>query len=184
MAQNITDPDVRLLASITAALKGDYVREGAADPWAGSSFAWIRSLPSRRRGKIGEQLVAGWCAAKGLDVLNCHDSQADRVIGGRRVEVKFSTVWESGQYTFQQIRDQNYDYLICLGICPFDGHCWVLSKDVLRQHVIGHTPQHTGAGGTDTFWLSFKVGHAPAWMNEWGGPLSQAFQVLQGVCTP
>lgn len=105
MEYRIEDPYVRLLASVAAPLRGDYVREGAADPWAGSPFAWIRTRPSRQVGKIGEQLVAGWCAAKGLDVVSSGDAQADRVIAGRRVEIKFSTLWESGVYKFQQIRD-------------------------------------------------------------------------------
>ena len=39
-------------------------------------------------GSIGEQLVAGWFAAKGLDVLRTGDSEADRVIDGKRVEIK------------------------------------------------------------------------------------------------
>ena len=69
MQQRISDPDVVLLASIAATLKADYVREGADDPWADSSFAWVRTRPSRQVGKIGEQLVAGWCAAKGIDVV-------------------------------------------------------------------------------------------------------------------
>jgi len=98
-----------MLACIAGTLKSDYVLEGAADPWAGSPFAWIRTRPSRQVGKIGEQLVAGWCAAKGLDVVATGDAQADRVIAGRRVEIKFSTLWASGGYTFQQIRDQNCD---------------------------------------------------------------------------
>jgi len=104
MSPQLVDPEVQLLASIAATLKADYVREGSADPWAGSPFAWIRTRPSRQVGKIGEQLVSGWCAAKGLDVVASHDSQADRVIAGRRVEIKFSTLWESGSYTFQQLR--------------------------------------------------------------------------------
>lgn len=178
MVDRIQDPDVRLLAMIAGTLKGDYVREGDADPWAGSPFAWIRTRPSRQVGKIGEQLVAGWCAAKGLDVVNTGDSEADRVIAGRRVEIKFSTLWESGVYKFQQLRDQNYSHAICLGISPFDAQCWVLSKDVLREHVIGHTPQHTGRGGTDTFWLSFDASTPPTWMRPHGGSLSAAGRIL------
>ncbi len=178
---SISDPDVRLLASIAATLKSDYVREGQYDPWLGSPFAWIRTLPSRRVGKVGEQLVAGWCAAKGLDVTASGDSEADRVIGGRRVEIKFSTLWESGAYTFQQIRDQNYECAICLGVSPFDAHCWVISKDVLRQHVVGHTPQHKGRGGTDTFWLSFPAAAPPPWLADSGGTLAKAFQVLKRI---
>ncbi|PKO20737.1 MAG: hypothetical protein CVU38_18545 [Chloroflexi bacterium HGW-Chloroflexi-1] len=129
MQYQIKNPEVLLLASIASTLKGDHVREGAADPWAGSPFAWIRTRPSRQVGKIGEQLVAGWCAAKDLDVVSSGDSQADRVIAGRRVEIKFSTLWESGVYKFQQIRDQDYDFAICLGISPFNAHCWVI-KDL------------------------------------------------------
>ena len=179
MQYQIKDPEVLLLASIAGTLKGDYVREGAADPWAGSPFAWIRTRPSRQVGKIGEQLVAGWCAAKGLDVISSGDSQADRVIAGRRVEIKVSTLWESGVYTFQQLRDQNYDFAVCLGISPFDAHCWVLSKDILHEHVIGHTPQHTGKGGTDTFWLSFEAANPPKWLQACGGRLANAYDILK-----
>ncbi|MGH9180280.1 MAG: hypothetical protein ACRDY5_00990 [Acidimicrobiales bacterium] len=120
----IDDPEVQLLASIAGALRGDYVT-GGADPWLGSPFEWIKKTPSsRRRGKIGEQLVAGWSAAKGLDVIASPDSEADRIIHGYRIEVKFSTMWETGIYRFQQVRDQNYDYAFCLGVAPFDAHAW------------------------------------------------------------
>ena len=105
------------------------------------------------------------------------------VINGHRVEVKFSTLWESGAYTFQQIRDQNYEYAILLGISPFDAHCWVLSKSVLRQHVIGHTPQHAGKTGTDTFWLSFPASNPYEWLRPYGGSLEQAYQVLRKSVT-
>jgi len=184
MVHEITDPDVQLLATIAATLKGDYIKEGEADPWAGSPFAWIRTLPSRQRGKIGEQLISGWCAAKGLDVTASGDSQADRVIGGWRMEVKFSTRWASGVYRFQQIRDQNYEYLICLGISPFDAQSWLISKQVLQEHVIGHTPQHTGAGGTDTFWLWFPAATPPDWLLTCGGTLASTFKLLQAIKQP
>ena len=179
--REILDPEVRLLATIAATLKSDYVKEGAADPWAGSPFAWVRTLPSRQKGKIGEQLVAGWCAAKGLDVTASGDSEADRVIGGRRMEIKFSTLWESGSYTFQQVRDQNYEHLFCLGVSPFDAYCWLISKDILRQHVIGHTPQHRGRAGTDTFWFSVDPTQPADWLSACGGSLSKVFELLQTV---
>lgn len=175
----IEDPEVRFLASIAETLRGDYLCKGKSDPWQGSPFAWIRARPSRQVGKIGEQLVAGWCAAKGLDVTGSGDAEADRIIAGRRVEIKFSTLWESGVYKFQQIRDQNYEFAICLGISPFDAHCWVVSKEILRQHVIGHTPQHTGKGGTDTFWFSVDVANPPAWLSACGGRLADAYRILR-----
>jgi hypothetical protein len=174
----IQDPEVRLLVSISATLERDYM-PGSDDPWAGSPFGWIRSRPSRQRGAIGEQLVAGWCAAKGLDVTRSTNSDADRVIHGHRVEIKFSTLWQSGVYKFQQIRDQQYDYLFCLGVAPFDAHAWLLPKSVLFEHVIGHMGQHTGATGTDTAWLSFQAGAPYGWMNTYGGTLGDVWRLFE-----
>lgn len=180
MSPQITDPDVRLLATMASSLEPDYVDEKDSQ-WARSPFAWIKTRPSRQRGKIGEQLVAGFCAAKGLDVVASGDTEADRIIAGYRVEIKFSTVWKSGRYTFQQIRDQDYAYLICLGLAPFDAKCWVASKAELYKHVIGHTPQHAGRAGSDTFWLHFPAGQPPEWLRPRGGRLRDAVSILQGL---
>lgn len=179
MPRHITDPDVLLLALLAATLRKDYLKEGEKDPWEGSPFAWIRTCPSRQVGKIGEQLVAGWCAAKGLDVSASKGTAADRVIAGRRVEIKFSTLWKSNVYKFQQIRDQEYDYLVCLGVSPFDAHCWVISKTLLYCHVIGHTPQHTGRTGKDTFWISVSPASPPGWLRKSGGRLAAAYRIMQ-----
>lgn len=175
----IADSDVRLLAAISAQLQPDYVNPEQEAQWKDSPFNWIRARPSRQRGKIGEQLVAGWCAAKGLNVNRSPDGEADRIIEGKRAEIKFSTLWESGAYTFQQIRDQNYAYAICLGLSPFDAHCWVISKRLLRQHVIGHTGQHRGRLARDTFWFSFPADSPPGWLVSCGGRLSAAFEILR-----
>lgn len=90
VSQQIKDPDVRRLASIASLLQSDYEEN---EDWMGSPFAWIKTRPSRQVGKIGEQLVSGWCAAKGLSVGPSGDTEADKVIQGRRVEIKFSTLW-------------------------------------------------------------------------------------------
>lgn len=179
MQYAITDPDVATLVAIAGMLKGNDIREGAGDPWAGSPFAWIRTCPPRQVGKTGEQLVAGWCAARGLDVTSSRDSQADRVIAGRRVDIKFSTLWKSGVYKFQHIRDQDDEFALCLGISLFDAHGWVIPRDVLRQRVIGHTPQHAGQRGADTFWLSVEAASPPEWLAEDGGCLARAFEIMQ-----
>ncbi|MBE0433954.1 hypothetical protein IBX73_10890 [candidate division WOR-3 bacterium] len=177
MRYRIYDPEIQMLATIAGTLKGDYVREGLDNPWAMSPFAWIKTRPSRQVGKIGEQLVAGWCAAKGLDVISCGDSEADRVIAGHRVEIKFSTLWEGGVYKLQQIRDQNYEYGICLGISPLDVHCWVIPKaDLLdRAHV---KPQHSGKAGKDTYWFSFESSNPPLWLSPYGGRLNRAYRIM------
>ena len=60
------DPEVQILAAISATLQADYAADDAA--WQGSPFAWLRSCPSRQKGAIGEKLVAGWLAARGFNV--------------------------------------------------------------------------------------------------------------------
>lgn len=161
----IEDQEVQLLASIATGLRPEYEKSFALK-WEGSPFAWILHRPSRQRGKIGEQLIAGWCAARGLDVVRSPDSDADRIINGARVEIKFSTEWENGQYVFQQLRDQNYEFLICIGISPFDAQAWIIEKKNIPFESLKN--QHGGKRGRDTWWLTFKPESPPAWLGERG----------------
>ena len=182
----IRDPDVRALAGIAASLETDYAT--GDEEWRGSPFAWIKTRPSRQIGKIGEQLLAGWVAARGFNVARSPDSDADRLIEGKRVEVKFSTLWKSGGYTFQQLRDQNYEIVVCLGLSPFDAHCWVLPKSVvLREWRETHNlkSQHGGATGTDTAWLMVDPRSVPSWLRPFGGSMREAILALSkhtGFC--
>lgn len=176
--RRITDPEVRLLAGLATTLEPDYVQDTAS--WEGSPFKWIKtSLPSRTVGAVGEALVAGWSAAKGFDVTKTGDSDADRIINGHRVEIKFSTLWKSGGYKFQQIRDQRYDYCFCLGVSPFDAHAWLIPKSVLLERVIGHMGQHTGSDGADTAWLGFPASEPYSWMKGHGGRLSDVAALIE-----
>jgi hypothetical protein len=182
MAESLLeDAGFKVLAAVSASLRDELVVEGAIDPWEGSPFAWIKALPSRTKGMIGERLVANWCAGMGLDVQRSPNSDADRMIAGRRIEIKFSTLWKSGGYTFQQLRNQDYEYAILLGISPDSASCWVLPKDVaLRMS----TPQHGGASGTDTRWISFRANNPPDWIAPFGGTLSEAYSVLKTIQRP
>lgn len=141
-------------------------------------FAWAYGRPPREREEIGRQFITGWCAARELNVLRSPDSDADRIIEGHRVEIKFSTLWENGLYTFQQIRDQNYEYLICLGVSPFDAHAWIFRKQDIPFPELKH--QHGGSRGRDTWWLQFKPHDPPKWMREHHGRLSHVYNVLAG----
>ena len=177
MIDRIRDPEVQALALLASILRPEY--EKRDDPrWAQSPFVWILARPSRQRGKIGEQLVAGWCAMKNLSVAPSRSCEADRVIQGRRVEIKFSSLWQNGNYNFQQIRDQDYEFLICLGIAPFDAHCWVIPKQLAWES----TPvQHGGRGGTDTHWLMFPAAEPPQWLLPYGGTLAEALERLRSL---
>jgi hypothetical protein len=182
MPPRLTDPEVQALAGISATLAAEYRQEGE-DPWEGSPFEWIRTQSSRRRGKIGEQLLSGYLAARDFTVGPAKTSQADRRVNGKLVEVKFSTLWESGIYKFQQIRDQKYDLMVLLGVCPFDAHCWVITKETLREHVIGAhgMGQHGGGGASETSWVSFPPAEPPAWLRRHGGNLRLAVERLRAL---
>ncbi len=105
-----TNPDFNLLASAANYIKKDF--EKNRSEWQGSPFEWILELPTGSKGSLGKRLVKQWCALKELAVDRSPDSDADMLINGHRVEIKFSTLWEAGIYKFQKIRDQNYEYCL------------------------------------------------------------------------
>ena len=179
MSTRIHDPEVQQLAAIAGIIEQDY--QNAATDWANSPFGWIKALPSRSAGAVFEALVAGWCAAKGLDVTRSPDSDADRIISGMRTEIKGSTLWRNGSYKFQQLRDQNYSMVVCMGISPFDAHCWVIEKATVmalwNDGVI--SSQHGGSSGSDTAWITVNPSKPPDWMRPHGGTLSAGFAQLQ-----
>ena len=113
----ITDREVQLLAALAEGLRTEYQTEEDSS-WSHSPFGWIKWQASRRKGAIGEKLVAGWCAARDINVLRSPDAEADRILEGFRTEIKFSTLWANQSYKFQQIRDQDYELLVCLGVSP------------------------------------------------------------------
>ncbi len=170
----IQDPEVQLIVSIAATLEKRYAKEKLH--WRESPFRWmVVGLPPATKGKVAEKLVARWCTHKGFAVTKPGDSDADLMISGMRVEVKLSTLWEGGVFKFQQFRDQDYDYGICLGISPNDVQCWVIPKDVLLEVA---PPQHGGRRGSDTRWLSFPASDPPAWLDHYGGRLSEVHKII------
>jgi hypothetical protein len=150
----------------------------AADPWADSQHAWLMKQSSRRRGKSGEMIIHKWLEGLGMKVDKAVASSSDRTVNGHRVEVKLSTLWTSGQLTWQQLRDQDYSHVLLLGIEPQRVRVWCIPKDVIRAHA---TPQHTGQAGTETLWLSVRADAIPSWMDPYGGDLDLAAAVAAQV---
>ena len=159
----------------------DYL-EPENDIWADSPFAWIRKLPSRTVGAIGEKIVSEWASEKGFVVQRTGDSDADRFINGKRIEIKFSTLWSGfGGYKFQQIRDQNYDFCFCLGVSPYSVQAWFIPKRELMFLRPGLSHQHGGVDGNDTFWLAFEAGNPPDWLLPFGGTLSEVEELIREI---
>jgi hypothetical protein len=176
---NSKTSDFELLAAAANYIRADFQEQNLV--WRDSPFEWILRLPPGSKGKLGKQLVIQWCALKGLAVDRSPDSEADMLINSHRVEVKFSTLWKAGIYTFQQVRDQNYEYSVNLGILPFEAHCWVVSKTILKRYVIGHMGQHTGVTGQETAWFSVQPNTPPTWLAPYGGTLDNAYAILKAL---
>lgn len=151
-----------------------------SEEWLESPFSWVLKIPSRSKGAYGELFVAELFRASGFDVKRPKSgSDHDRVINGHRIEIKMSTRWtKNAQYKFQQIRDQEYDYLLCLGISPNEAHCWVIPKAEVHLGREGVSNQHGGKEGKDTMWLNFPASSPPSWLAEFGGTLEAAIDLL------
>jgi hypothetical protein len=178
---SFSDFESKLLGELAAGLRPLY--EAADVMWSGSPFAWIKTRPSRQIGAIGERLVSDWCESKSFEVERTGDSDADRLINGHRIEIKFSTLWsDNGIYKFQQIRDQDYEYCFCLGVSPFEVHAWFIPKsEISKPRPPALTHQHGGVDGRDTLWLSFPAGNPPSWLAPFGGSLDKVEKLIKSA---
>ena len=144
------------MAEYSLILEGAFQVDDSA--WEGSPFAWIRQHNPKTVGAIGEQMISEWFKSNGSVVLPRESSTHDRVVDGKRVEMKFSTMWTNGCYRFSQIRDQDYDALVCMGVSPHAMHCWMFPKDVVKEAISNKwiLPQHGGASAKETAWFGIN----------------------------
>ena len=104
-------------------------------------------------------IVRDWCTAAGYTCAASPSSDADLVVDGVRVEVKLSCEWANGTFRFQQLRDQEWDVLVAVGVQPDQVKLWVLDKATALELATG---QHTGSGAAETSWLCWPAAAAPA----------------------
>ena len=165
-----------LFLSVAQEISQEYT--GELSRWNGSPFQWLIGLAPRRKGAIGERLIDTWLTRNGFAVTRPKHTGCARIINDRNFEVKLSTLWGSGIYTFQQLRNQDYEFVSCLGLSPETVHAWVVPKEVMWQHSVS---QHGGKTGVDTRWLQFQAHEAPRWLADFGGSLEDAFLVLDRI---
>ena len=80
-----------------------------------------RNLGNTNRGEIGEEFVRRYLKAARIEVSKKGNrtSTTDMLIGGRRFEVKTASLGANSTFQFNHVRlDRNYEFLLCLGICP------------------------------------------------------------------
>jgi hypothetical protein len=91
------------------------------DIWQGSPLLGYRNLGNTNRGEIGEEFVRRYLKAARIEVSikGNRASITDMLIGGRRFEIKTASLGANSTFQFNHVRlDRNYEFLLCLGICP------------------------------------------------------------------
>ncbi|PYS23375.1 MAG: hypothetical protein DMF72_09635 [Acidobacteria bacterium] len=88
--------------------------------WLESPLQGYRGLGNTNRGEIGEEFIRQYLKAAGLEISNGkRTSITDVKIGGHPFEIKTASLGANGTFQFNHVRlDRNYEYLLCLGICP------------------------------------------------------------------
>jgi len=175
--------EYKILREISKEICRSYEEKEKAkrEVWADSPFeSFALDLTSRQKGAAGERIVAEFLKQQGFSVSKSPDSEADLVVNSKRVEVKCSTLWEGGIYKFQQIRDQDYSILFCLGISPHEAHAWVARKaDIDWDEISG---QHKGKEAKDTSWTGFAPSQCPhTWMRPQTGNLTKVCGELRKI---
>ena len=97
------------------------IREHAPeDIWQDSPLIRYRMLGNTNRGEIGEELIRRFLDQHEIRVGNGgRTSRTDLRIGNLRFEIKTASLGANGTFQFNHVRlDRQYDYLLCLGICP------------------------------------------------------------------
>lgn len=179
------NPEYEQIKEISNKLRCQYDERPQLRIWSGSPFEWIASgLKSRTKGKLGEEMVNAFLRKNGFVVDKSPDSEADLVVDGYRVEVKLSTLWGSGIYRFQQIRQQNYDILFCLGLSPHSVQAWTTSKSDIVWSDMRH--QHGGTAGDNagknTWWIQCgPEGSLHPWLRPQNGDLTKMCGELRKI---
>jgi hypothetical protein len=83
-----------------------------------------------------------------------------------RAEVKTSTMWGEGKnFTFQQIRNQDYDIIIFQFILPNEVKLYYCTKeDAVSNIMVDGHGQHGGGDATETFWITFDLDNVPTYI--------------------
>lgn len=165
----------KMLQQITDNLISEYPESQA---WSDSPFSWIRHLPPGSKGVIGRHIGSGLLQSYGLTpTARTHQLR----VNGQGIIVRVAMIWEKGLMKFQNIRDGNFDHVLCFGLCPHAAFAWLIPKNqIWVDHAIrtdrpGITRQHKGADA----WISIDPDNVRAWLKPYGGTIEQAMTLAK-----
>ena len=106
-------------------------------------------LPSGSRGARAKKIVLEFLSKHGFRVDEERKrGHYDGIINEKNIIIRFSTIWKKGKghYAFQQIKEGNWCYLLCIGMSSSDDHLWIMSHEDMDK-IPG---QHTGMEAKET----------------------------------
>jgi hypothetical protein len=89
--------------------------------------------------------------------------------------------WEKGIIKFQNIRDIDFEHILCFAIYPNDAYAWIIPKTevwlngAIRKDRTGITSQHKGADA----WIHIDPSSPHNWLKPFGGTIAQAMKVAK-----
>ena len=143
-----------------------------ASIWTGSPLEGYRRLGNTNRGQIGESFIRRYLTDAGIAVSNgSRSTPTDLTIAGARFEIKTASLGERGTFQFNHVRlDRDYQFLLCLGVCPSAIVFQAWRKGVLSEGGAGRLVR-MAEGQSTTHKLTKRltemkpIQDLPAWIN-------------------
>lgn len=165
----------KTLVKITDSLIAKYP---ATKEWDDSSFNWMRGLPPASKGAIGRDIGSGLLFAYGFTPgANRYELR----VNGQGVLVRVATKWKENTVKFQNIRDIQFDHVLCIALYPKKAYAWLIPKEEIWVKGAVRTgrselkPQHKGADA----WLTVDPIGVPAWLEPYGGTIEDMIKVAK-----
>ena len=115
----------------------DALNEKNNDPYKDSPFRVYKEMSSKKKGKYFELIVEQYLKKNNYTVSKSVNSDHDRVVNGKKLEIKGSMLWGEGtHFRWQQIRtSQDYDVMCFVAIYPDRIELYGATKDVVKSNV-------------------------------------------------
>lgn len=114
------------------------LKEGDEDPrYALSPFRGLKNLHAKQKGSRYEQITEAVLKKMGKNVLRPTNTDHDRIVGGKKVEIKGSTLNKNTEnFSFLQIRpDQDYDFLYFSMFYPQEFVIMYMDKETIMKNI-------------------------------------------------
>ena len=166
----------------------DHIKKMKNSAWNGSMFELHKNLSPKAKGAWGERLTCDILESYGATVPRDKKgknkkpkgagSDYDVWVNDKKIEVKTSFAWdeEPDKFVWQQIRDQDYEYIVFIGVNPGECKAWWATKEDIVNNIFGRNEyrQHGGnSGEQDLYWIQTTMfdGNVPGWfrpIKDWG----------------